>query len=158
TTFHLVNDGPSIHHAQIVRLDSGKTVADLGAAMKNPGPPPAWAVFVGGPNAPDPSASSDAAFNLTPGDYAVLCLVDIPDHVPHFAKGMVHPLTVVAASGPAAPEPTADATVTLSDYSFAVKAPLTAGKHTVKVTNNGPQLHELELIRLEPGKTVKDAA
>jgi hypothetical protein len=40
TTFHLVNDGPNLHHIQLVRLDSGKTIQDLEAAMKNPGPPP----------------------------------------------------------------------------------------------------------------------
>src|ERR1051325_7992644 len=29
TTFHLVNDGPNLHHVQLVRLDSAKTAADL---------------------------------------------------------------------------------------------------------------------------------
>src|SRR6185503_17962186 len=52
TNFHLVNEGQTLHHVQLIRLDSGKTAADLQAAMKNPGPPPAWAVEVGGPNAP----------------------------------------------------------------------------------------------------------
>ncbi len=159
TNFHLVNDGPAnIHHAQLVRLDSGKTLADLGAAMKNPGPPPRWAVFVGGANAPDPMSSSDAAVNLTPGDYVVICLVDTPDHMPHFAKGMMHAMKVTAASGPAAPEPASDVTVTLSDYAFGVATPITAGKHTFKIVNNGPQPHEFEVARLEPGKTVKDLA
>src|SRR5579884_3152564 len=45
TTFHLVNDGPNLHHLQLVRLDSGKTAADLGEALKTPGPLPRWAVF-----------------------------------------------------------------------------------------------------------------
>jgi len=88
TTFHLINDGPNFHHIQLVRLDSGKTVQDLGAALKNPnGPPPRWAVFVGGPNAPSPGSSSDATVNLQPGNYAMLCLVDIPGHVMHVASG-----------------------------------------------------------------------
>src|SRR5579885_2481179 len=39
TNFHLVNDGPNLHHVQLVRLDSGKTAQDLQAALKNPGPP-----------------------------------------------------------------------------------------------------------------------
>src|SRR5262245_46644125 len=42
TTFHFVNDGPGLHHASLVRLDSGKTVADLEAALKVQGPPPKW--------------------------------------------------------------------------------------------------------------------
>jgi len=157
TTFHLVNDGPGLHHASLARLDSGKTVADLEAALKNPNaPPPKWVTFVGGPNAPDPSTESDATFDLPAGSYAVMCFVDIPDHVPHFAKGMIRPLKVVASSAPAAPEPTADATVTLSDYTFTLSGKLSPGKHTIKVVNKGPQDHEVELARIAPGKTSKD--
>jgi uncharacterized cupredoxin-like copper-binding protein len=156
TTFHLVNDGPNIHHIQIVRLDSGKTLADLQAAMQNPGPPQPWMVFAGGPNAPSPTTATDAMINMQPGNYALLCMVDIPGKVPHAAKGMVHALKVTPASGPAAAEPTADATVTLTDYMFTNTGAFTAGKHTIKVVNKGPQLHELELLRLAPGKTMKD--
>lgn len=156
TSFHLMNDGPSLHHIQLVRLDSGKTVADLGAAMKNPGPPPRWAVLVGGPNAPNPGAESDATVNLAAGQYALICLVDIPDNVPHVAKGMFHPLTVTAAAGPALAEPTADVTVGLADYSFAVSTSLKAGAHTIKVVNGGPQLHEVEIVEFAPGKTLAD--
>ncbi|HVX41781.1 MAG TPA: hypothetical protein VHB25_19630 [Gemmatimonadaceae bacterium] len=156
TQIHLVNDGPSLHHMQLVRLDSGKTVQDLEAALKNPGPPPRWAVFVGGPNAPDPGKTSNATINLETGNYAIICLVDIPDHVPHFAKGMIRPLTVVASKGPGLAEPTPDVTVTLSDYKFDVQGALSAGTHTVKVQNAGPQPHEVEVMRLAPGKTLKD--
>ena len=157
TTFHLVNDGPNFHHIQLVRLDSGKTVQDLGEALKNPNaPPPRWAVFVGGPNAPSPGSASDATLNLQPGSYAMLCVVDIPGHVAHVAKGMVRPLTVTAASGAPAAEPNADVTITESDYKFDIPANITAGNHTFKIVNSGPQPHEVEIIRLAPGKTMKD--
>lgn len=156
TTFHLINDGPNFHHIQLVRLDSGKTLQDLDAAMKNPGPPPRWAVFVGGPNAPSPNSSVDATLNLQPGNYAMLCMVDIPGHVPHAAKGMVRPLTVTAASGTPAAEPSADVTISESDYKFDLPASIAAGNHTFKVVNSGPQPHEVEVIRLAPGKTMKD--
>lgn len=156
TNFHFVNEGPNLHHLQLVRLDSGKTAADLEAAMKNPGPPPAWAMFVGGPNAPDPNASLDATLDLREGDYVMLCMVDIPEHVPHFAKGMVRPFKVVAASGTPAVAPTSDVTITLADYNFVIKGELTAGKHTIRIENIGPQPHEIEIIKLAPGKTAKD--
>ena len=156
TTFHLVNDGATLHHAQLVRIDSGKTVADLEAALKNPGPPPHWVVMMGGPNAPDPNAQSDATVNLDAGQYAFICFVDIPDHVPHFTKGMIHALKVTAATGTAAPEPTSDVAITLSDYAFNVQGSLSAGKHTFKITNKGPQPHEVELVRFAPGKSMKD--
>ena len=112
-TFKLVNDGPGLHHAVLVRLDSGKTVADLEAAlkaMKGPGAPPRWIVVVGGPNAPDPGSESNATLSIEAGNYAFLCFVDVPDGVPHFAKGMVHGFTVKPAAGPVAAAPIADVT------------------------------------------------
>src|SRR5262249_28761833 len=155
TTFHLVNDGPNIHHLQIVRLDSGKTASELAEAMKKG--PPRWAVPAGGANAPNPSGESNGTVNLAPGNYVMICVVDAPDHVMHAAKGMVHPFTVTpsAATGT---EPAADVTVSLTDYAFAVTGALSAGHHTIKVENKGPQVHELELARFAPGKTMRDLA
>src|SRR6478736_3797533 len=104
TNFRLVNDGTTLHHMQIARLDGGKTMADFGAAMaamKKPTDPlPAWVILVGGPNAPNPGAESNASLNLQAGNYVMLCFVDTPDHVPHVAKGMVRPFTVTASSAP----------------------------------------------------------
>jgi hypothetical protein len=141
---------------QIVRLQNGKTVADLIEAAKTPGAFPNWAVSVGGTGVPDPKTEANATVNLAPGQYVLLCFVDIPGKVPHFTKGMVRPLTV-AASPAAGAEPKADVTVALTDYAFTVKAgALAAGKHTVKIVNDGPQDHEVQLIRLAPGKTFKD--
>src|SRR3954468_23199181 len=100
TTFKLVNNGTMLHHLVIMRLDSGKTMTDLAAAMKNPAaPPPAWAVMAGGPNAPDPKGMSNATVDLAAGNYVPLCVVDTPGGIPHFAKGMVKPLTVIPGTG-----------------------------------------------------------
>jgi hypothetical protein len=153
--FHLVNDGPALHHLQIVRLDSGKTAADFGAAMQKSPAFPAWATLIGGPNAPNPGAESNGTLNLEAGNYLMICLVDIPDHVAHVAKGMLHPF-VVTASQTAGAEPTSDATVALGDYTFSVTGNLSAGHHVVKVTNSGPQPHEVEIVRFAPGKGMKD--
>lgn len=156
TTFQFTNAGTMFHHMQLVRIDSGKTFADLQAALKNPGPPPRWAVFVGGPNAPNPGGGqSNATLDLTAGHYAVLCLVDMPGGVPHFAKGMMQPLEVTAGAS-AAKAPMSDVTVKLADYGFQFSAPLTAGKHTFTVSNSATQPHEIEVVQLAPGKTAKD--
>ena len=156
TTFKLENTGTTFHHLVIVRLDSGKTIADLSKAFATQGPPPHWMAFVGGPNAPNPHASSNATVNLTPGNYAMVCMVDMPDHVPHFAKGMLHAFTVTPSTGPAATAPTADVDVTLSDYKFTLSKELKAGTHTFSVHTDAQQPHELELIQLAPGKTADD--
>ena len=39
-TFNLQNDGKEFHHVWIARLEGGRTMADLEAAMKQPSPPP----------------------------------------------------------------------------------------------------------------------
>ena len=161
TTLHLINNGPALHHMVLVRLDSGKTLTDFQTAMQNPNaPPPKWAVPVPSVNAPSPNSEATAMTNLEAGSYVMLCFVDIPDRTPHVMKGMVRPLKVTAAAvGAAATAPTADVVVALKDYAFSVTSgSLSAGKHTVQVTNDGPQEHELELVKLAPGKTMKDLA
>ncbi len=153
--FTLVNDGPGIHHAAVVRLDSGKTAGDLIAALEHPGPIPAWAVMFGGPNAVGAGASSNATLSLTPGDYAIVCFVDVPGGVPHFTKGMFRALTVTASTGATA-APVADDSITMVEYGFQLAKPLTVGHHTFAVANAGVQPHELELVKLAPGKTAED--
>lgn len=157
-TFHFTNDGPGFHHMQLVRLDSGKTVADFEKAMSAPpsGPPPRWMTFITGPNAPNPGAETNATFDLTAGNYAIVCLVDIPGGVPHFTKGMAKALTVVASSGAAAAAPKADASITLADYAFQLSGDITAGQHTFEVKNTAMQPHEIEIVKLAPGKTAQD--
>ncbi len=153
--FTLVNDGPGIHHAAVVRLDSGKTANDLLKALDHPGPTPGWAVLFGGPNAVPSGASSNATLSLTPGNYVMLCFVDVPGGVPHFTKGMFHPFTVTPSTV-ATVAPVADDSITLVDYAFQFAKPLTIGHHVFAVTNAGSQPHELELVKLAPGKTAKD--
>lgn len=153
--FTLVNDGPSIHHATIFQLDSGKTAADLVAALHHPGPIPAWATPLGGPNAPAPGDSTDGTVHLLAGNYVLICFVDVPGGVPHVMKGMFHPF-VVTSSLTATAAPVADDSITLADYTFNFSKPLTTGTHTFAITNGATQPHELELIKLAPGKTEKD--
>jgi len=154
-SLRLVNSGKEFHQAQIVRLDQGKTVADLEAAMKHEGPPPPWLHFVGGPNGIGPGQEATSISSLAPGNYALVCLIPSPDGVSHLMKGMIQPFEV-SAGGAEAALPVASDTVRLGDYTFEPGRPITAGQHTFLVTNGAQQPHELVLLRLAPGKTVKD--
>jgi plastocyanin len=159
TTVYLVNHGKELHHAQLVRLEDGKTTQDVAAALKKSGPPPSWIKFVGGPNAVVPGKESNATALLTPGRYAYLCFVFGPDGVPHAAKGMMRQFEVTGPESEATGElPAADITIKMMDYGYHSSDSLTAGKHTILVENEGPQPHELALLRLAPGKTVEDFA
>lgn len=158
TTFRLVNRGPSLHHIQLVRLDSGKTVKDFVAALRAGGPPPSWAIMVGGPNPPQPGSSTNATVMLTPGKYAITCLVPAADGTPHIMKGMVRPLDVTLQRRANNSEPEADVTMRLVDYDFQLSRPLTPGKHTLRVENDGTQPHEVAIVRLATGKSPMDFA
>jgi hypothetical protein len=155
---HLVNRGPSLHHLQIVELLQGKTLADFTAAMKNPGPPPAWLRWVGGPNAAAPSGVDTAVVyvTLTPGSYLLICVIPDSTGMPHFAYGMVRPLTVTASAATPAAEPQADVVIHLKDYDFAITGTLTTGPHNVRIVNDGPQPHEILIAAMAPGKKAGD--
>jgi uncharacterized cupredoxin-like copper-binding protein len=171
TELQLVNKGAELHHAALLRLDAGKTAADLAAAMHGSGPPPAWLHNAGGPNAPAPGATSAAVVDLEPGTYVLVCMIPSPDGKPHMMKGMTRTLTVVSAPrarlaahvrGSAAPAAALvagapDVTMTLTDYNFGLSRPLTRGRHVVRVRNAARQPHEVFVARLAPGKSAADA-
>jgi hypothetical protein len=154
TELRLVNAGSELHHMQLVRLDEGRTATQLAAALAG-GPPPEWADMVGGPNAIAPGTSAASIQELRPGHYAILCFIPTADGVHHFVKGMHRDLWVTGTPARIA-EPRADVEIRLVDYAFRLSAPLTTGRQTIKVHNAGPQTHEVELMRLLPGRTMAD--
>ncbi|MBM3939830.1 MAG: hypothetical protein FJ318_02825 [SAR202 cluster bacterium] len=142
---------------QILKLDDGKTMQDIAAALSGPNPSqPDWAKDAGGPSVAAPGGVSNATQEFEPGNYAALCLIPSPDGVPHAAKGMVKPFTVTAAEGPAAQAPEPDVTISLKDFGFDVEG-AKAGQHHVRVVNDCQQHHEVFMIKLAEGKMLDDA-
>lgn len=160
TTFKLVDSGKEPHHATLFKLTGGKTfkeAADSLKVMKPGAPPPTWVVPVGGPNAVDPGGTANATMNVEPGNYMWMCFLPDPKGAPHFTHGMMKGLTVTpGTTAAAASPPTADITVTMSDYKYDWSKPITAGTHTIEVKTATGQPHEIEIFRLAPGKTQKD--
>jgi hypothetical protein len=156
TRFTLTNQGKEVHHLVVVRIEEGRSFDSLVAALKKSEMPPRWAHPIGGPNAVSPTTiPSEAVLGLTPGNYAIVCLIPSPDGVPHLAKGMIRPLTVTPSDRQASESP-ADLTMDLTNYDFKLSAPVTAGTRVIRVANTADQLHEVVVVRLEPGKTMKD--
>ena len=113
---------------------------------------------VGGPNAVAPGQTTDATLTLEAGNYILVCFVPSPgDPTPHVMKGMISALTVTPSSAPTVDVP-ADVNIRLSDYKFGVSKPLTAGRHTIRVTNDAVQDHEVLFVKLAPGATTKGLA
>jgi hypothetical protein len=158
TTIRLVNRGPSLHHIQLIKLEQGKTVDDLLAAFKAPGPPPNWISYAGGPNPPEPGSTTNVTLTLEPGSYAMVCFIPTPDGTPHVMKGMARALSVTGPSRPGMTEESPDVVMKLVDYDFQLSKPLTAGRHTIRIENSAAQPHEIAIVRLKLGKTPLDFA
>jgi hypothetical protein len=151
----LINAGKELHHAQLLRLEQGRTVADLAALDLEAGPP-SWVVPVGGPNAVEPGDSARAIETLVPGNYALICFIPDADGKPHVMKGMAAGFQAGPAQSQSAARPKVDATIRLADYGFAPSAALRAGARTINVVNDAHQPHELVLVRLNEGKSAAD--
>lgn len=156
TKFVLKSAGKELHHAVIVRLDSGKTLKDVGDAMKNPGPPPSWIHLEGGPNPPNPGGESNATLVLKPGSYVVLCFIPSPDGAPHMAKGMATSFEVTDSPQAADSAPAPDVVVRMVEYGYTLSTPLKAGTQTIRMVNDGHQTHEAALFKFAPGKSAPD--
>ena len=87
-----------------------------------------------------------------PGTYVLLCFVPNADGVPHLALGMATVMQVVGeAAADAAGEPEADFEVRMSDFTFSMPTSVPAGVSTWRVVNDGPQPHEMLLMRVNEG-------
>jgi len=157
TTVRILNEGQDLHHIQFVRLLEGKTAADFRAAIaKDPSRLPGWVQYAGGPNAHLPGSLADATVNLTEGDYVVMCWIPDKNGVPHVALGMQKALFVRGGKATKVSTPKPSITVKQVDYQFILSQRITAGLHTIEVMNHGTQPHEVVVVKLVPGATVKD--
>ncbi len=162
TTFHFANPDDENHYAHTVRLDSGGTASELveayADAIREAAPRATWVTRFGGPGATAPGSSSSVTQRIEPGRYAWICPVEDRDGTPHFSKGEVKPFVVnntnLKVKDQQAPE--ASKVIRLMDYTFALGTPLKAGQYTIRVVNEGPNPHDVELAQLAPGKTVED--
>jgi hypothetical protein len=155
-TLRMRNVGREPHHAQLMRLNTNVTLDQFLAALsQGPGPALQLASLTGGPAAVDPNGTSEVIVDLTEGQYMLVCFVESPDGAPHLAKGMVRPMRVTAPPVAGTP-PTAAQTVTMRDFTFEGPATLPTGRTVVRVVNDGPQPHEMAVVRLAQGKVLTD--
>jgi hypothetical protein len=162
TTFHLVNNGGVLHTAQLVKLKEGQTLDGFreayAEALENDGP---WNTLglIGGTAAPLPGQSINATLHLEAGHYAWYCPFRSEDGVPYVLGHQMARPFVVTQRGASAPQPVApeaNVTITMVDYAFLLSAPLSAGTNVIRVENQGPEPHEVLLMKLAPGKSVED--
>jgi uncharacterized cupredoxin-like copper-binding protein len=152
TRLRLVNTGQAWHEALITRLPDSATAETYAAGARAGDAFPVSAVDVGGPGQIAAGDSSEVVLNLPPGRYAIVCWSDN-----HVKAGMIVPLVVSAtetiATGTA---PAAEAEVKLEEYRFTHTTPFRNGRQIVQVKNTGQRPHNLQIYRLESGKTLAD--
>lgn len=153
----LENAGKEPHQAQLVRLNDGVTL-DLFTAALQQGPEQALPLveLAGGPNTIDPGQRQQVTVNLKPGQYVIMSFASGSDKMPDVAKGMLVPIKVVASNQAQAAEPKADGEAILQDFTIIPPANVKAGQQVWKVKNQGPQSHEIALMKLDEGKTMDD--
>ena len=157
TTVRVVNQGKDLHHIQFLKLLQGKSAADFRAAIKaDPSRLPDWVQYAGGPNAHLPGSLASATVNLIEGDYVLMCWIPDKNGVPHVALGMQKALFVRGGKPTKVSAPKPSITVKQVDYQFILSKPIEAGLQTIEVLNQGTQPHELVVVKLSPGATVKD--
>lgn len=152
----LENTGQAPHHAQLIRLNDGVTVEQFQSELAA-GSDAAFGMitFEGGAGTTAPGAKSlIATSQLRPGTYMVLSFIPDAEGVPDFAKGMIAPFTVAGEGGGSAPS--ANVTIRTADFTFDMPHEMAAGEQVWQVSNDGPQPHEVALLRLEDGKSVND--
>ena len=160
--FH--NRGREDHQAQLFRLNDGVTPdkfkADL--ASGNLGSIFADSVPVGGAAVLRARDSQPVWDPLQGGTYAVVCFVSGADGVPHFAKGMVGFFAVNGTVSPATlaalhPRTYVRGVITAHDLTYTMPDVLRSEALYEFVDTDTADVHEINLGRLKPGKTLADA-
>jgi len=167
TRLTFTNDGTEPHHVQVARLNDGVTPEDaLQALQQGPGPAMALLELVGGVGVLMPGQNQTVTLDLRrPGTYIELCLVEDANGVPHFALGMTRFFEVTEADAEsgapagdetARPDIEADLVVHMVDFGYDIPPEVRAGPQVWEVVNDGPQPHELALMRVLDGHDFDD--
>jgi hypothetical protein len=150
----VVNDTKSEAEAGFGRLNPGYTTADALTIIKSNSEQSfvkalKELTFVGGAASIQPGQTAVVYVTLTPGTYGV---VNTDGQTPQYRF-----FSVTSGSGGSVTPPKATAVVRFKDFSFVGLPPhFAAGPVTFKLDNVGKQAHDMELVRLDPGKTMQD--
>jgi len=150
-----------LHMLWLVRLDSGKTAADLYRAAQAGERTTGWTRPLGGPGFALPPGTSNATLILEPGDYVIICYVGSAREDRkryHFLNGMFRALTVLPNAKPVAAMPAPDVVIRVSETGvLQYSAPIVAGRRVLRIENAGARSYEFSVRRVAPGRTSAEA-
>ena len=115
------------------------------------GPIPPWLKPAGGLSTTPPGQTATATVEVEEGTYYVISEVESEDD-----SGPAPASKMLMATGDGgASLPSADSTVTATEYRFDV-GELKAGANEIRFRNNGKEIHVLVAAPMAPGKTIDD--
>jgi hypothetical protein len=144
------NRGMEIHESMLVKLAPGMTPEGYVAQVKAGHLFPTGGRDYSGPGLTSPGERTEIWTNLDPGNYILICWNDA-----HARTRPVHPF-VVSDTIVNDEVPTEDLLVKLIDYRFELSKDLRKGVQVLRIETPGPSMHEMDIFRLHPGKTVAD--
>ncbi len=156
------NAGVENHMLAIVELKKGVTVAQLKKAASSNDDSGFQKIAAPGSNENGPSGTPDllgpkqetaTITELTAGHYGMLCFVPAPDGTPHFMKGMIGTFDVKKGKSKLDP-PTTVRDATLTDSSITFDTENVGRNLTVKVVNDGQDVHSFTLVKVDDGHTL----
>ena len=158
---HAGDETYGLHMLWLVRLDSGRTAAELFAAAQADSAI-SGTHMIGGPGFVFPPRTTNATMVLEPGNYVLVCYVGSAREDRrryHLLKGMLRPLTVVPSPGSTSVVPEPDVVVTMDSANVTtLSGPVTkAGSWRVLFRNQSPRSVEVGIRRVHDGHTVAEA-
>ena len=128
-------------------VSSFLAILDTAVATPEPG------VAMGGPEIGD---DGEIVVPLTPGRYVLGCVRRGPDEHRHASAGESKTfLAFPGDSASTAAAPIATHSLSMIDFAYTGPEKWVAGLHLVRVENSGAQDHQLRLVRLQTGVTMK---
>lgn len=148
------------HMLWVVRLDTGRTAADLYRAAQA-GEAGTVGRIIGGPGFAPPPRITNATLTLAPGNYVLVCFVGSARQDRsryHLLNGMFKALTVVPAHSTPPPDPDPDVVMRLTaGGALELSSPVMAGRRLIRVENPGAKRSEFQIRRVLPGHTTTEA-
>ncbi|MDX1623598.1 MAG: hypothetical protein R3199_06425 [Gemmatimonadota bacterium] len=145
------NRGSTIHEVMFIKLPDDMTGEEYLEAVRNGTAFPEGALDYSGPGLTSPGETVETWQRLDPGTYLLGCWFR-----GHLTSLPVHSLTVYAAESDGATPPEEDAILRLIDFRFELEGELKQGPRVLRVETPGPSMHEVDIFRLEEGRTVAD--
>ena len=145
------NRDTTTHEIMFIRLAPGMSAADYMSFERSGTDFPEGAVDCSGIGLTGPGERVEAWLRLEPGEYFLACW--FRNHLEH---ARVQTLTVMADSTQGVEPPPVDATVRLSDFRFDLRDSISRGVRVLRAETLGPSKHEMDLYRLDEGKSLAD--